>query len=85
MKCPRCGNEMVMDEHRKMNLYMCYECGYVEGSSLDEEAKPYHETNLEHLYSINLDESVSTITKEIGAVEENVNSWAKRVFYRYIR
>ena len=85
MKCPRCGSEMVMDAHRKMELGMCYECGYVEGSNLESEPQQYHESGLEHLYSINLDESVSTIAKEIDAVEKNVNSWAKRLFYRYIR
>ena len=31
MKCPRCGNEMVLDTHRKYPLNMCYECGYMEG------------------------------------------------------
>lgn len=70
MKCPRCGNEMVMDEHRKMNLYMCYDCGYIEGNNLTEEPQLYHETNLEHLQAV--------ITEEIDAVEDNVNSWAKR-------
>ena len=84
MKCPRCGHEMVMDEHRKMNLYMCYECGYVEGSSLEAEPQMYHETGMEHLHSA-LNESVSTIEKELGSVEHNVNSWAKNLFYKYIR
>ena len=84
MKCPRCGSEMVMDEHRKMDLYMCYDCGYVEGNSLDDTAEVYHETGIEHLHSA-LNESVSTLEKELGTVEHNVNSWAKNVFYKYIR
>ena len=84
MKCPRCGNEMVMDEHRKMNLFMCYECGYVEGNSLEDDVRPYQETGMEHLHS-SLNESVSTLEKEIGFVEHNVNSWAKNLLYKYIR
>ena len=55
MKCPRCGNEMVIDEHRKIDLYMCYECGYIEGRDLDSDPQTYHETNLEHLHSLNVD------------------------------
>ena len=69
MKCPHCGSEMVIDEHRKMALYMCYECGYIEGRNPDEEPHLYQETGLEHLQY--------AITEEIGAVEDSVNSLAK--------
>lgn len=31
MKCPCCGSEMVMDAHTKIDKYMCYDCGYIEG------------------------------------------------------
>lgn len=31
MKCPCCGSEMVMDAHTKIDKFMCYDCGYVEG------------------------------------------------------
>ncbi len=31
MKCPCCGKEMVMDAHTKIDRFMCYDCGYVEG------------------------------------------------------
>ena len=34
MKCPRCGAEMVLDNHRKYEAWMCYECGYMEGRNL---------------------------------------------------
>ena len=34
MKCPCCGKEMVMDAHTKIDKFMCYECGYVEGRML---------------------------------------------------
>ena len=84
MKCPRCGSEMVMDEHRKMDLFMCYQCGYVEGNSLDDKTEMYHETGIEHLHSA-LNESVSSIEKELGSVEHSVNSWAKNLLYKYIR
>lgn len=31
MKCPCCGKEMVMDAHTKIDKFMCYDCGYIEG------------------------------------------------------
>ena len=34
MKCPCCGKEMNLDGHRKIDLFMCYECGYIEGRSV---------------------------------------------------
>ena len=37
MKCPRCGSEMTLDSHRKIPLNMCYECGYIEGRTLEDE------------------------------------------------
>lgn len=34
MKCPCCGNEMVMDAHTKIDKFMCYNCGYIEGRTV---------------------------------------------------
>lgn len=48
MKCPRCGKEMVMDGHRKIDLFMCYECGYIEGRNLDDGANACQATKIEH-------------------------------------
>ena len=31
MKCPCCGKDMFMDSHTKIDKYMCYDCGYMEG------------------------------------------------------
>lgn len=46
MKCPRCGNEMVLDTHRKYPLNMCYECGYMEGRPVGDTTS---KTNYEHM------------------------------------
>ena len=40
MKCPCCGKEMVLDGHRKIDLFMCYECGYIEGRNLNDNYVP---------------------------------------------
>ncbi len=34
MKCPCCGKEMVMDAHTKIDKFMCYDCGYIEGRAV---------------------------------------------------
>ena len=31
MKCPCCGKKMELDNHTKIEKYMCYDCGYMEG------------------------------------------------------
>lgn len=40
MKCPCCNKEMVVDGHRKIDLFMCYECGYIEGRIVNEVYNP---------------------------------------------
>lgn len=40
MKCPCCGKEMVLDGHRKIDMFMCYECGYIEGRIINETYSP---------------------------------------------
>ena len=57
MKCPRCGSEMNLDSHRKIPLNMCYECGYIEGRTLDDE--PIVINNYVHLKKLNLDDTAA--------------------------
>ena len=60
MKCPRCGSEMVLDSHRKIPLNMCYECGFIEGRSLENE--PPIRNNYMALKGLNMDETVSVLS-----------------------
>lgn len=78
MKCPRCGNDMVMDGHRRIDMYMCYDCGYIEGRNMDDGSGRYHETNFERLRKLNFNESVAFIAKGLGLDEKNVNTWMER-------
>ncbi len=55
MKCPRCGSEMSLDSHRKIPLNMCYECGYIEGRTLEDE--PVIVSNYVHMKRLNLDDT----------------------------
>lgn len=72
MKCPRCGNEMVLDTHRKYPLNMCYECGYMEGRPLDGEGG---KTNFEHMKGLNFNEMVVFLSKGLGLDECKVSDW----------
>lgn len=72
MKCPCCGSEMVMDDHRKIDMFMCYDCGYIEGR--ETETKP-HSTNFERLHSMNLNESIAFISHNLGVDEKKVAMW----------
>jgi Zn ribbon nucleic-acid-binding protein len=78
MKCPRCGNEMVMDGHRKIDLYMCYDCGYIEGRNTGVEVPKHRETNFERLRKLSFTESVAYLAKGLGLKEDSVNTWMER-------
>ena len=75
MKCPRCGHEMVMDGHRKIDMLMCYDCGYIEGRNMGGEPLSHRATNFEHLRSLNLNEAVAFISAGLGIEEERLASW----------
>lgn len=74
MKCPCCGSEMVLDGHRKIDLMMCYECGYIEGRRVEQSAKR-HVTNYERLGSLNLNEMVAFLSKGLHLDEKSLASW----------
>ena len=72
MKCPRCGNEMVLDTHRKYPLNMCYECGYMEGRPVGDTTC---KTNYEHMKTLNFNEMVVFLSKGLGLKESVVSNW----------
>lgn len=76
MKCPRCGQEMVLDGHRKIDLFMCYECGYIEGRAI-EPIKP-RVTNYERLKTLNMNESVAFLARGLGLNEKKLAAWMER-------
>ena len=77
MKCPKCGSEMALDEHRKYALHMCYECGYIEGRLADETPR---ETNFEHLKKLNMNESIAFIASGLAVKEKAVSRWLEGKF-----
>ncbi len=72
MKCPCCGNELVLDGHRKSDMFMCYDCGYVSDRKL--EHKP-HSTNFERLRSMDLNESIAFLANNLGLDKRSITLW----------
>lgn len=75
MKCPRCQNEMLIDNHRKIPLQMCYQCGYIEGRSV--QAAQGNITNFAHCKSLNINELASFLADGLEMDREQVILWLK--------
>lgn len=75
MKCPRCGCEMTLDGHRKYDVMMCYECGYMEGRNLGENIQQRTITNYERLRKMSFNETVAFLSSRLGLNETKVSSW----------
>ena len=71
MKCPCCGHEMEMDGHRKIDLLMCYECGYIEGRRIEPIAQ-HRKTNFERLHEMNMRETVSFLAQGLHLDEQKL-------------
>ncbi len=79
MKCPRCGSEMELDQHRRAQMYMCYVCGYIE----DQYAVPSapKETNFQHLTKVkNINEASAFLANGLGLVPSDVKDWLDKYF-----
>ena len=79
MKCPRCGSEMELDQHRRAQMFMCYVCGYVE----DQNAKPLvqNETNFQHLMKLtNINEVAAFVANGLGIDGPEVKDWLDKYF-----
>ena len=72
MKCPRCGNEMNLDSHRKYALQMCYECGYIEGRKVEGQGG---ESNFAHMKGLNFNEMAAFLSAGLGLDEEKLVYW----------
>ena len=75
MKCPRCGAELVVDSHRKYDVMMCYECGWMEGRDLGENITEKKITNFERLRNMNFNETVAFLSKQLKVSDTAVSTW----------
>ena len=79
MKCPRCGSEMELDQHRRAPMYMCYVCGYIEDHNAV--SVSHKETNFQHLMKLkNINEAAAFISNGLGLPPSDVKNWMDRFF-----
>ena len=80
MNCPRCGHEMTLDQHRKIPTMMCYECGYIEGRTYDDNFNADRNTNFKHLKELNFNETVAFLATGLGIKPEELSTWFDQDF-----
>ena len=78
MKCPRCGSEMTVDNHRKYPIEMCYNCGYMEGLNFGENLQGV--SNFQHLKGLNFNELVAFMVEGIGVDEDKLSDWLTDIY-----
>ena len=79
MKCPRCGCEMVLDEHRKIPMFMCYDCGYIENRRIDDELSE-NPTNFERMSAMNINEATAFLAHGLGVDIVKTARWMAEEF-----
>ena len=80
MNCPRCGHEMVLDSHRKIPQMMCYECGYIEGRTYDDDFNAEKNTNFKHMKELNFNEVVAFLSNGLDIDESKLRRWLDSEF-----
>ncbi|MBR0351595.1 MAG: hypothetical protein IJH53_00110 [Oscillospiraceae bacterium] len=79
MKCPRCGSEMELDQHRRAQMYMCYVCGYIEDQYAS--VNTPKETNFQHLMKLrNINEASAFIANGLNLAPSAVKDWMDKFF-----
>ena len=78
MKCPRCGHEMTLDNHRRIEMLMCYDCGYIEGRNTGADLPEKILSNFERLQTLDFNETVAFISKGLHIDENELTLWLER-------
>lgn len=78
MICPCCGNNMELDGHRKIDLFMCYDCGYIEGSRIENTVMARATTNFERLLGMNFNEASAFIARNMNVNEGVIHAWLEK-------
>ena len=66
---------MTLDSHRKYDVMMCYECGYMEGRNLGDNIQKSSITNYERLCKMSFNETVAFLCSRLGLNETKVSAW----------
>lgn len=73
MKCPRCGHDMTIDNHRKIPFQMCYDCGYIESRNVSVAQGGL--SNFAHSKTLNINELASFLAGGLNLDSEQVFLW----------
>jgi uncharacterized Zn finger protein len=76
MKCPQCGKEMTLDNHRKYPIYMCYSCGHVTDFNENSEAGA-HPVNFSYIKTLSETDLAAYMARGLGVDESKLLSWLK--------
>ena len=84
MKCPKCGAEMVTDNHRRYPIQMCYYCGYMEGQNIeiDNSMKVTFVQSLPRMSNEALAEFLAQCDFK-GADEKDIRAWLDEPLHPY--
>lgn len=76
MKCPKCGADMVVDNHRRYPIEMCYQCGYMEGQNIEID-NSMKITVIQSFNKMNEDSLALFLTQcdFKGATEQEIRAW----------
>ena len=76
MKCPKCGADMVVDNHRRYPIEMCYQCGYMEGQNIEID-NSMRITVIQTINRMNEDELALFLTQcdFVGSTQKEVRKW----------
>ena len=70
---------MTKDNHRKYDLMMCYECGYMEGRNMEDSSVHGRVvTNYERLNGMNFNEAVAFMANGLGLDENKISAWFEK-------
>lgn len=76
MKCPQCGQEMTLDDHRKYPIYMCYSCGHITAFNDDDESA-VQPVNFAYIKTLNEAELAAYMAKGLGVDKDKLLRWLK--------
>ena len=85
MKCPKCGADMVTDNHRRYPVEMCYYCGYIEGMNVEID-NSMRITAIQTFNRMNCD-SMALFLSQCdfkGGTQEDIRKWLDEPLHPYI-
>jgi len=85
MKCPKCGADMVVDNHRRYPIEMCYYCGYMEGQNIEID-NSMKITVIQSFARMNCDSMAEFLSQcdFAGGTQEDIRKWLDEPLRPYV-